>query len=102
MVFYQSFKSYEKKAFINDLEQVPWSVIEGVDDIDDTVFLWEKLFRDRSDHLAPIKSTCFKRMPTPWVCAKLLELRRDQDFHRRKALSSNSQYHWGVYRKLRN
>ena len=52
MVFYQSFKSYEKKAFINDLEQVPWSVIEGVDDIDDTVFLWEKLFKDCADQRA--------------------------------------------------
>ena len=57
---YQSFKSYEKKAFINDLQQVPWNVIEGVGDIDDTVFLWEKLFRDCSDHHAPIKSRCYK------------------------------------------
>ena len=79
-----------------------FNVIEGVGDIDDTVFLWEKLFRDRSDHHAPIKSRCFKGMPAPWVSAKLLELRRDQDFHRRKVLSSNSQYHWGMYRKLRN
>ena len=41
-------------------------------------------------------------MSTPWVSDKLLEVRRDRDFHRRKALSSNSQYHWGMYRKLRN
>ena len=27
---YRSFKSFEEKAFINDLKQVPWSVIEGV------------------------------------------------------------------------
>ena len=99
---YRSFKSYEKKAFISDLEQVPWSVIEGVGDIDDTVFLWEKLFKDCADQHAPIKSKRVKRMPTPWVSDKLLELRRDRDFHRRKALSSNSRYHWGMYRKLRN
>ena len=41
-------------------------------------------------------------MPTPWVSDKLLEVRRGRDFHRRKELSSNSQYHWGMYRKLRN
>lgn len=99
---YRSFKSYEKKAFIKDLEQVPWSIIEGVGDIDDTVFLWEKLFRDCADHHAPIKSRRVKGMPTPWVSVRLLELRRDRDFHRRKALSSNSQYHWRMYRKLRN
>jgi len=32
-------KSYDKKAFINDQEQILWSIIEGVGDIDDTVFL---------------------------------------------------------------
>ena len=32
--------------------------------------------------------------------AKLPKKRRDRDFHRRRALSSNSQYHWGMYRKL--
>ena len=78
---YRSFKSYEKKAFIRDLEQVPWSVI------DDTVFLWEKLFKDCADQHAPIKSRRVKGMPTPWVSDKLLELRRDRDFHGRKALS---------------
>ena len=66
------------------------------------MFLWEKLFKDCADHHAPIKSRRVKGMPTPWVSDKLLEVRRDRDFHRRKALSSNSQYHWGMYRKLRN
>ena len=70
--------------------------------IANTVFLWEKLFKDCADHHAPIKSRRVKGMPTPWVSDKLLEVRRDRDFHRRKALSSNSQYHWGMYRKLRN
>ena len=53
---YRSFKNYEKKAFISDLEQVPWSVIKGVGGIDDAVFLWEKLFKDCADRHAPIKS----------------------------------------------
>ena len=66
------------------------------------MFLWEKLFKDYADHHAPIKSRRVKGMSTPWVSDKLLEVRRDRDFHRRKALSSNSQYHWGMYRKLRN
>ena len=98
---YRSFKSYEKKAFIKDIEQVPWSIIEGVGDIDDTVFLWEKLFRDCADYHAPIKSRRVKGMPTLWVSVRL-RMRRDRDFHRKKALFSNSQYHWRMYRKLRN
>ena len=54
------------------------------------------------DHHAPLKSRHVKGMPTPWVSDKLLEVRRDRDFRRRKALSSNSQYHWGMYRKSGN
>ena len=91
---YRSFKSYEKKEFINDLKQVPLSVFQGVRDLDDTVFLWEKLFKDYADHHAPLKSRHVKGVPTLWVSDKLLEVRRDRDFHRRKELSSNSQYHW--------
>ena len=36
---YRSFKNYNKKAFVNDLNQVPWSVINGMESIDDAVFL---------------------------------------------------------------
>ena len=61
---YRSLKNYDKKAFINDLEQIPWSVIEGVSYIDNSVFLWEKLFRDCADHHAPIKSRRIKGFPT--------------------------------------
>ena len=32
---YRSFKNYNKDAFINDLSQVPWSVISGMENIDD-------------------------------------------------------------------
>ena len=47
---YRSFQSYEKKALITDLEQVPWKEIDRVGDIDDTVFLWETLFKECADH----------------------------------------------------
>lgn len=35
---YHSFKNYDKDTFVNDLHQVPWSVINGVESID-AVFL---------------------------------------------------------------
>ena len=36
---YRSFKNYNKTEFINDLNQVPWSVVDGVENVDDAVFL---------------------------------------------------------------
>ena len=37
-----------------------------------------------------------------WVTSKLVDVRRDRDYHHKKARQSNSKYHWGMYRKLRN
>ena len=34
---YRCFKNYNKVAFVNDLNGVPWSVIEGIEDIDEQV-----------------------------------------------------------------
>lgn len=34
--------------------------------------------------------------------SNLLQIRRDRDFHHRKARKTNSKYSWGMYRKLRN
>ena len=33
---------------------------------------------------------------------KIAEAMRDRNYHLRKAQKSNSTYHWGMYRKLRN
>ena len=33
---------------------------------------------------------------------QLAEMKRDEDYHFRKTRSSNSTYHWEMYRKLRN
>ena len=48
---YRSFKNYTKDAFVKDLSQVPWSIIGGVESVNDGVFLWER--RTRSIRSAP-------------------------------------------------
>ena len=51
----QSFKNYNKSEFIKDLNQVPWSVVNGVENVDVAVFLWEKLFSEIANEHAPLK-----------------------------------------------
>ena len=31
---------------MNDLNAIPWSVIDGVEEVDEQVFMWEHLFKD--------------------------------------------------------
>lgn len=43
---HRSLKNDNKMEFVNDLSQVPWSVIDGVENVSDAVFLWERLFSE--------------------------------------------------------
>ena len=99
---FRSFKSYDKTAFLKDLCEVPWNVVESVNDVNDAVFIWDRLFKSIADEHAPIKTKGIKGNRTPWITTDLLELRRDRGYHLKKAHNSNSKYHWSMYRKLKN
>ena len=91
---YRCFKNYNKEAFLRDLSNTPWSIIESANDVDDAVFLWEGLFNSVANDHAPIKSTRVKGKQTPWLTNKLLEIRRDRDYRWKQAQKyNNSQYH---------
>ena len=94
VIEYRSYKYFNADSFLNDLEHVPWHVVEDEANIDDAVLTWNTLFSDVADVHAPIK----KRR----VQSKIKESMRDGDYHHRKAIKSNSNYHWNMYRKLRN
>ena len=36
-------------TFRNELQQAPWSLLETAKCVDDSVFLWERLFNDVAD-----------------------------------------------------
>ena len=42
-----------------------------------------------------------KGTKTPWLTAKLKDAMRDRDYHHRKAIKSNSEFHWNMYKKLK-
>ena len=99
---YRSFKSYNKESFVRDLSEVPWSIIESINDIDDAVLLWDKLFSSVVNIHAPLKFKRAKGTNNPWVSTKLIMIRRDRDYHYKKARIQNNAYHWNMYKKLRN
>ena len=36
-----------KTAFLKGLYEVPWNIVESVDDVNDAVFIWERLFQNK-------------------------------------------------------
>ena len=75
-------------TFRNELQQAPWSLLETAKCVDDSVFLWERLFNDVADTHAPMKKRRVKGQRTPWITNKPIEIRRDSDYHHRKAHAS--------------
>ena len=63
---YGCFKNHNKEAFLRDLSNTPWSIIESTNDVDDVVFLWEGLFNSVAGDHAQIKSKHVKGKQTPW------------------------------------
>ena len=99
---HRSFKNDNKMEFANDLSQVPWSVIDGVESVSDAVFLWERLFSEIANEHALLKIKRAKERKTPWITSTLAEMKRDKDSHFRKARFTNCTYQWKMYRNLRN
>lgn len=52
---HRSFKNDNKMKFVNDLSQVPGSVIDGVENVSDVAFLWERLFSEIANEHALLK-----------------------------------------------
>ena len=99
---YRSYKSFNANTFIQDLNNVPWHVVESESDIDSAVLIWNKLFCDIADAHAPVKRRRVKGTQVPWMNSKISEAMQDRDYHHRKAVKSNKTYHWNMYKKLRN
>ena len=94
----------DKLEKINDeLLQVPFSTLDGVDDVDDKFFLFKKLILDVIDSVAPVKSIRIKQNNLPWVDNEMKKhfLERDR-LHALACSFDKSHTIWDTFRKLRN
>ena len=98
---YRSYRTFEKNSFIRDRKAVDWNILDEADNLDSAVEVWNLLFSDIANKHAPIKKIRIKRTQTPWLKAKLKDVMRDCDYHYRKAVKSNSEFHWNMYKKLK-
>ena len=100
IVEHRTYKKYNKSAFIKDINELSWSIIDDRD-VDSGVNLWSTLFSKVANSHAPIKKTRIKGIAAPWMTSELSQLMHDRNYHHTKAVKSNSKYHWARYRKLK-
>ena len=98
----RSYKKHNKEKFCSDLKEMPWNEIDSVGCIDVAATHWESLFNRVAEKHAPIKKQRVKGFKTPWVTNEVLQLELERNYHQTKGRKTRSQYHWQMYRKLRN
>ena len=54
MFEYRSHKNFEPNLFNEDLENVPWHIVENEDNIGNALLTWNKLFSEVADDHAPV------------------------------------------------
>ena len=97
---YGLFKDYSRDAFLNDLNNVPWYLVDNEDNIDGAVLIWNTLFLEVVDSHAPVKWRLVNGINSVWMTSKTSDAMRDRGYHHRKARKSGSTYHWKMFRKL--
>lgn len=80
MITYRSFKNFDENAFVNDLHQIPWEVVDTFEDVNDMVQIWNSLFLEVVDKHAPVKHHRVKKYRQPdWLSPEILDAIKDRN-----------------------
>jgi len=83
---YRSLKHFDHPAFITDLNCLPMSTCNIFDDIDDSLWLHNKLLMEVIDQHAPLKTKTLKRPQVPYMNSNLRKNINIKEMLRRKSL----------------
>ena len=99
-IHYRSYKKFNDDTFINDVQNIPFSVCDVFDDVDDRVWSFNRLFSDIIDKNAPTKKKTLKKPSLPYMNSRLRRA-----IHKKNMLYNaykKGKVKWDTYRKQRN
>ena len=102
VVEYRNFNKLDVSRLENDLSTAPWSVVSALDDVNDKVECFLKLFTDVWNTHAPIIKRRVRKRVTPWMTPNVLHLIQSRDRAYRNQLKCNSEKKRLEYKSLRN
>lgn len=85
----RSFKMYNPTKFLEDLQLVPFHMVNFFDDINDQADVYGTLFLDVLNEHAPIKRNKIKAKPNPFVSPEIKQLMKTRDNWHRSAMKTS-------------
>ena len=98
----KAYKSLNIKQFRNDMEHAPWQLAGIFDDVDDSLYLWDYLYKDIVNHHLPTRKLKIRCKSLPWnstYIRKQINLRYKL---LKEAKSSQDQVKWELYKSKGN
>ena len=96
------FSKLNEQDFINDLINVPWNVIDCVNDIELAWQTWSSLFMDVVNLHVPLCKKKIRHNACPWITDDIVKLMKERDQIHKAAVKYNRQKLWNDYRCSRN
>ena len=53
---YRSYKNYSQSAFVNDLKNIDWNVVDNQGNVNDAVKVWDQLFSDVANNTLQLEN----------------------------------------------
>jgi hypothetical protein len=99
----RNFKHLSVEKLLQDLNQVPWHIIECFDCVNDAWYSWKSLFTEVINNHAPVRKFRAPKKPKiPWYDEDIESLKKIRDQYHRRATIGNLSEDWDCYRKTKN
>ena len=98
----RTFKTFNQRDFISDLEEAPWSVCSAFDDPDDRYWAWSNIFNGICNRHAPCKEVKIRSQSLPWITPQIRHVMNQRYKILLIARRTNKEELWTRYRELRN
>lgn len=95
-------KSLDIKQFRIDMEHAPWQLAGIFDDVDDSLYLWDYLYKDIVNHYLPTRNVKIRSKSLPWISTYIRKQMNLRYKLLKEAKSSQDQVKWELYKSKRN
>ena len=96
-------KKFDAQKFVDDLSQQHWENVYFFAETPNAKWeIWKKLFLEVLDKHAPVQHKKIRTRQIPWITSSIKELMNKRDKLKRKAIITNLENDWLIYKKTRN
>ena len=79
-ITYRSFKHFDEIAFVDDLRQIPWEILDTFDDVNECVQVWNILFLEIVNKHVPLKQYRVRRDHQPdWLTPEIIDTIKERN-----------------------